>query len=90
MLPVFCVYLGNPDGLKVATTGHIFATGPGGVLVFTSEGKHLGTLLTGKAAANVAFGGDGYLYITATDSLYRIAVLAKPAAQPPMTTKITK
>ena len=34
---------GLPDGLKVDTKGNLFATGPGGVLVFAPDGKHLGT-----------------------------------------------
>jgi len=72
---------GNPDGMKVAASGHIFATGPGGVLVFSPEGEHLGTLLTGKKTGNLAFGGDGYLYITADDSVLRVRVHAKPVLQ---------
>lgn len=35
------------DGLKVDDKGNLWATGPGGVLVLTPEGKVLGTLLTG-------------------------------------------
>lgn len=73
------MYVGNPDGLKVSSTGHIFATGPGGVLVFNPQGEHLGTLLTGKKTANVAFGGDGYLYITADDTVLRVRVTAQAA-----------
>ena len=33
---------GLPDGLKVDMQGNLFATGPGGVLVFSPEGVHLG------------------------------------------------
>ena len=35
---------GLPDGMKIDVQGNIFATGPGGVLVFSPEGKHLGTI----------------------------------------------
>ncbi|MEO8427838.1 MAG: SMP-30/gluconolactonase/LRE family protein, partial [Verrucomicrobiota bacterium] len=35
---------GLPDGLKVDKAGNLFATGPGGVLVFSPDGKHLGTI----------------------------------------------
>ena len=57
---------GLPDGLKVDQLGNLFATGPGGVLVFGPDGRHLGTLNTGEATANVGFGDDGStLYITA-------------------------
>jgi len=64
---------GLPDGLKVDVAGNVFATGPGGVLVFAADGTHLGTLLTGQATANCAFGGDGRtLYITADSHLCRV------------------
>jgi gluconolactonase len=64
---------GLPDGLKVDKAGNLFATGPGGVLVFTPAGKHLGTINTGEATANVGWGGDGsVLYITADRFLCRI------------------
>lgn len=67
---------GLPDGLKVLPSGHILATGPGGVWVFNAEGVHLGTIETGVAAANVALAADNrYLYITATNYLLRIALL---------------
>lgn len=56
---------GLPDGMAVDTLGNIWATGPGGVLVFSPEGKLLGKILTGEATANCTFGADGWLYITA-------------------------
>ena len=69
---------GLPDGLKVDTDGNLFATGPGGVLVLTPEGKHLGTIATGQATSNVAFGDDGRtLYMTADDYLMRVRLQAK-------------
>jgi gluconolactonase len=64
---------GLPDGLKVDKNGNLFATGPGGVLVFNKDGKHLGTLQTGQATSNCAWGDDGKtLYITADSYLLRI------------------
>jgi gluconolactonase len=61
------------DGLKVDARGNVFATGPGGVLVFSPEGKHLGTFLTGVPTGNCAWGGDGsVLYITADQTLCRV------------------
>jgi gluconolactonase len=64
---------GLPDGLKVDVAGNLFATGPGGVLVFRPDGTHLGTINTGEATANVGWGGDGtVLYITADMFLCRI------------------
>jgi gluconolactonase len=64
---------GLPDGLKVDLAGNLFATGPGGVLVFSPQGKHLGTINTGEATANCAWGDDGsVLYITADRFLCRL------------------
>jgi gluconolactonase len=67
---------GLPDGLKVHPSGTIFATGPGGVWIFSPEGKHLGTVSTGQATSNCALGnGNRYLYITADMYLMRVALL---------------
>jgi gluconolactonase len=64
---------GLPDGLKVHKNGWIFATGPGGVLVFTPEGEHLGTIFTGEATSNCAFNSDySVLFMTADDYLVRV------------------
>lgn len=69
---------GAPDGMKVDAKGNVFATGPGGVLVFTPQGKHLGTIVTGERTANVAFGDDGStLYITADHKLLRLRLSTK-------------
>ena len=69
---------GLPDGLKIDTAGNLFATGPGGVLVITPQGKHLGTIMTGQATSNCAFGDDGRtLYMTADDYLMRVRLRTK-------------
>ena len=71
---------GLPDGLRVDRDGNLFATGPGGVLVLSPTGKHLGTIMTGQPTANCAFGEDGStLFITANDQLQRIRVKTKGA-----------
>ena len=64
---------GLPDGMKVDRAGNLFATGPGGVLVFAPDGTHLGTFATGEATANCGWGDDGsMLYITADMYLARV------------------
>ncbi|HWE39984.1 MAG TPA: SMP-30/gluconolactonase/LRE family protein [Isosphaeraceae bacterium] len=69
---------GLPDGMKVDRAGNLFATGPGGVLVFAPDGTHLGTLDTGEATANCNFGGDGSdLYITADMYIGRVKTTTK-------------
>jgi len=66
---------GIPDGMKVDSLGNVYATGPEGVWVFSGEGRHIGTIQPGETAANCAWGDDGKtLYITATNSIYRIPV----------------
>ncbi len=64
---------GVPDGLKVDVKGHVFATGPGGVLIYTPDGTLLGRILTGVPTANVAWGEDGAtLFITANHRVLRL------------------
>jgi gluconolactonase len=71
---------GLPDGLKVDKGGNLWATGPGGVLIISPAGKHLGTLATGEATANCAWGDDGStLYITADMYLCRVRTKVKGA-----------
>ncbi len=73
---------GLPDGLKVDREGNLFATGPGGVLVLSPQGEHLGTILTGVPTANCAWGEDGSaLYITAGAFICRVRLLTKGAVR---------
>lgn len=66
--------VGGPDGMKVDEQGNIYSAGPGGVWVFTPEGKPLGTLLIPERVSNVAWSGSDHrtLYITASKSIYRV------------------
>jgi gluconolactonase len=69
---------GMPDGMKVDEHGNIFAGGPGGILIFSPDGKHLGTLLTGEPTANCAFGEDGStLFVASNHNLLRIRLSTK-------------
>lgn len=64
---------GLPDGMKVDAKGRLFATGPGGVMVLTPEGKLLGVIETGFPVANCAFGEDGKtLFLTSNHVLARV------------------
>ena len=65
---------GLPDGLKVDKQGNLWATGPGGVHIFSPQGKPLGRIDPGEANANCAWGGpDGsILYLPADMYLARI------------------
>jgi len=68
---------GLPDGLKIDRLGHVFATGPGGIWVFTPGGVHLGTIVLPEQPANLAWGDSDWqtLYITAETGLYRLRTL---------------
>jgi gluconolactonase len=67
---------GGPDGMKVDREGNVYSTGPGGVWIFSPEGKPLGVILTPERAANVNWGGADRktLYITASSSIYRVTL----------------
>jgi gluconolactonase len=56
----------------------VFLGGPGGILVLSPGGKHLGTIVTGQVTANWAFGGDGTtLYMAADHYFMRVKTKAK-------------
>jgi len=67
---------GSPDGMKVDRKGNLYSTGPGGIWIFSPEGKALGTILMPENVANVNWGGPDRktLYITASSSVYRITL----------------
>jgi gluconolactonase len=67
---------GSPDGMKVDQKGNIYSAGPGGVWIFSPEGKHLGTLDIPERVGNVAWGGADHktLYVAASSSIYRISL----------------
>jgi len=62
------------DGIKVDRTGNVFVSGPGGLWVFSPDGKHLGTLRAPEHPHNMAWGNDDRqtLYLTAQTGIYRI------------------
>ena len=49
---------GVPDGFKVDKNGNVYATGPGGVYIFNSEGKKLGMIRLDNATSNCALSSD--------------------------------
>jgi gluconolactonase len=62
------------DGVKVDTRGNVYVSGPGGLWIYSPEGKALGTIEGAEHPHNFAWGdADGRtLYITARTGLYRI------------------
>jgi gluconolactonase len=64
---------GLPDGMKVDSLGNVYGTGPGGIWVFSADGKHLGTIKPPEQPANCGWGDDGKtLYMTARTGVYRL------------------
>ena len=69
---------GVPDGFAVDSAGNLWASGPGGIVVISPEGDHLGTVRPAEQPANAGFGNDGRtLYMTARTGLYRIDTLVE-------------
>lgn len=69
---------GLPDGMCIDAQGNLFATGPGGVYVFTPRGELLGLINTGERTSNCTFGDDGStLYMTTDDYVTRIRLTTK-------------
>jgi gluconolactonase len=61
---------GVPDGMATHSSGVLFATGPGGVWVFSPKGEVLAKIHTEKLTANCTLSSDEKtLYITAHDTL---------------------
>jgi gluconolactonase len=64
---------GSPDGMKVHSSGTIFATGPGGIMIFSPEAKLIGRISTGDLCSNLAFDTDEkYMYVTSNHNLVRV------------------
>jgi gluconolactonase len=67
------------DGIKVDVRGNVYLSAPGGLWIFDSSGKHLGTVRAPKPIHNFAWGGaDGTtLYLTARSAIYRLPLLVQ-------------
>ena len=67
---------GIPDGIKVDSIGRVYCTGPGGIWVFTPEGRKIGIIRWPEQAVNFAFGGRDLrtLLCCAYTSVYSLRV----------------
>ena len=64
---------GLPDGMKIDSKGNIFGTGPGGVFIFSPEGKLLGKIKLPEPSSNCSFSPDEKtLYVTNNMYVLRI------------------
>jgi gluconolactonase len=62
------------DGMKIDQRGNLYVSGPGGLWIISSGGKHLGTIVGPEHPHNFAWGDDDgkTLYLCAKTGLYRI------------------
>jgi gluconolactonase len=62
------------DGIKVDRHGNLYVSGPRGLWILSSAGKHLGTIVAPRHIHNLAWGDeDGQtLYMCARDALFRM------------------
>ncbi len=71
--------IGLPDGLKIDKKGNVFATGPGGLFIFNSDGKLLGRLRLDNPASNCALSPDEKtIYITNDMYVLRLKINPHP------------
>jgi gluconolactonase len=67
------------DGMKLDERGNVWVTGPGvestwGVLVYSPDGEHLGTIDVPAAVGNINWGGPNWdwLFVCGSDAVYRL------------------
>jgi gluconolactonase len=65
---------GDPDGMRVDTSGNLYVTGQSGIWVFDAAGTHLGTIVLPEQTANLTWGDPDYgtLYITSSTSVLKL------------------
>lgn len=73
---------GAADGMKTDTEGRLYSTGPGGVWIFSPEGKVIDKIMVPETTTNLNWGDADYqtLFITAGVSVYSIRLNAVGAA----------
>ena len=70
---------GAPDGMKIDADERIYCTGPSpGIHVFGRDAQPLGVIRISEGVANSGFGDEDMriLFVTASTSLYRVALRA--------------
>lgn len=76
--------LGVPDGMKCDAVGNVWVTAPGGLWVFTPDGRHLGAVSVPEKVANLHWGGPTWstLFLTASTSLYAVETRTSARLEP--------
>ena len=78
-----------PDGMKADSQGNVWVTAPGGVWVYSFEGRLLGQIEVSEMVANLHWGDADWqtLYMCATTSLYSVRTKVKGRQEPFMQAK---
>jgi len=65
---------GVVDGMKCDAHGNVYVTGPRGIWVISTQGKHLGVIRMPEVAGNLNWGGPSWddLYCCCSTSIYRV------------------
>ncbi|WP_373517752.1 SMP-30/gluconolactonase/LRE family protein [Pricia sp.] len=64
---------GLPDGMKMHKKGYLFATGPGGIWIFSPDARPIARINTGEATSNCAFTTEQKtLFMTADDYVLKL------------------
>jgi gluconolactonase len=71
---------GAVDGFRVDVTGRLWLSDHDSVAVVDAEGAFLEAVDLPERVANVCFGPDGWLYIAASTTLYRVRTSTRDAA----------
>jgi gluconolactonase len=71
---LFVVPEGVADGFRVAPNGELWTSSGNAVAIYSPAGQLLQSIPFPERVSNLCFGGDGYLYVTASTSLYRLPV----------------
>lgn len=73
---------GVADGLRVDAAGTLWTSAGESVTLYSPRAELLASIPFAERVSNLCFGGDGYLYVTASTSLYRVrAESPHPAAE---------
>ena len=67
---------GEANGMKVDALGNVYCTAPGGIQIFSSDGKYIGLIFMREAVSNFCFGSYDAktLFITAGSSIFQLRV----------------
>lgn len=65
------------DGIRFDSTGRLWCGASDGVHCYAPDGTLIGQINLPERAANLCFGPEGWLFVTATTSLYRVPVNAR-------------